>query len=258
MRGLGCTSPATTQPVREVNVTSSLRPSPPDALVQLDNVSKAYDLGDEHVVALAGVDLSFRRGEMLVVLGPSGSGKTTLVQVASGLMRPDSGHVLVHGEPLNLRDDGATSRFRNTQLGFVFQSAHFVPQFSVVENVELPMTIAKVRRRHRRARALECLSLVGLDHVATRRISELSGGQRQRVSIARALTRRPEILFADEPTGNLDSCRGDEVTATLRDLASRDGVAVVMVTHNEDFVPLADRVVRMRDGVLTEVTYASR
>ncbi len=232
--------------------------SGPRRLIRLDGVSKAYTSGGARVVALDTVNLAIRGGELMVVLGPSGSGKTTLIQVASGLMRADTGRVLVGDRELDVRKDREVSRLRNEHLGFVFQKAHFIPHLSVRENVELPMTIGGVRPRERRHRALACLQSVGLDGVAHRRIGELSGGQQQRVSIARALIRRPGVLFADEPTGNLDSSRSREVLNLLRSLCDERNVAVVMVTHNDEFTAIADRVVTMLDGALTEADRAGR
>ena len=260
--GVSVFTKATTTPA----AASTRRPAPGSSggrggqapRIRLDQVSKAYTAGGERVVALDQVDLAIRGGELMLVVGPSGSGKTTLVHVASGLTRPDTGRVLVGGRELNLRQDKAISRLRNEHLGFVFQKAHFIPHLSVRENVELPMTIAGIRPRQRRRRALACLRSVGLDGVAKRRIGELSGGQQQRVSIARALTRRPAVLFADEPTGNLDSARSREVLDLLRSLCDERGVAVVVVTHNEAFTAMADRVVAMFDGTLTEVSRADR
>lgn len=227
-------------------------------IVRLEGVSKFYGRGAGRIVALDAVSLDVYSGQFMVVLGPSGSGKTTLVQIASGLMSPDEGSVLVAGRPLHLRKDKAVSRLRNEELGFVFQKAHLAPQLSVRENVELPMTIAGIRRRARRARAIRCLESVGLSGLMDRRVGELSGGQQQRVGIARALTRRPGLLFADEPTGNLDTRRGGEIVDLLTGLARAQQVAVVMVTHNEAYACAADRVVQMLDGRLQEVARAPR
>lgn len=231
--------------------------TPREPAIRLERVSKTYTAGGDRVIALDTVSLDIHRGEITLVLGPSGSGKTTLVQVASGLMRPDTGRVVIAGTEIRLNRDRVTSRLRNEQLGFVLQSPHFVPHLSVRENVELPMTIAGVRPRARRARSEECLALVGLEGTGRRRVGELSGGQRQRVSIARALTRQPGVLFADEPTGSLDRARGHEIVEFLTFLARSQGVGIVMVTHDETYIEIADRVVRMLDGVASEVPRAA-
>jgi len=216
-------------------------------LAELRAAAKVYHRGAGEVVALGGVDLEIAAGEFVAVMGPSGSGKSTLLGILGCLDRPSHGEYRLAGQPVAALDDAALSRLRNRSIGFVFQAFHLIPQLSVVENVETPLLYGEVPEARWRARALACLERVGLLQRADHRPSELSGGEAQRAAIARALVCEPQLLLADEPTGNLDSATGEEI-ATLVDELHRDGSTVVLVTHNELLARRAQRLLRLRDG----------
>jgi len=222
--------------------------APKRAVVALEGVRRVYLRGEERVTALDGVSLALRPGTFTVVLGPSGGGKSTLLHLLGGMDRPDEGRVLADGRDIaRLRSD-AMAAYRRTEVGFVFQAFHLLAGRTALENVELPMLLSGVPAKERRRRALALLTRVGLADRAFHRPNQLSGGQAQRVAIARALAMDPPILLADEPTGNLDSASGEEVVRLLVSLAHEDGRTVVVVTHNAELEPLADRVIRIRDG----------
>jgi putative ABC transport system ATP-binding protein len=218
------------------------------------HVSKTFRLGRSKVQAVKEVSLAVSKGELLAIVGPSGSGKTTLAHLIGGLTRPDDGEIVINGQPLK-RSDRQLSRYRNKRIGFVFQTFGLLPHYTALENVTIPLVVAGVSRRERKKRALKYLKLVGLEEQAKQRVETLSGGQRQRVSIARALVQRPEIIIADEPTGSLDSARGQEIMHILEHL-SKQGITVIYVTHDLDLASHANRVVRMQDGSLKEVAHA--
>ena len=218
------------------------------ALLELQGVVKRYRRGVEEVVALGGVDLSVAAGESVALIGRSGSGKSTLLQLAGGLDVPDAGSVSVDGRDLAGLSVADRARARRRQIGFVFQFFHLLPTLSVAENVELPLLLD--RRRNRAPRVSALLERVGIDHRAAHLPGELSGGEMQRAAIARALVAEPELLLADEPTGNLDSATGDAVLALLGEVVREAGTALVMVTHDEGAASLADRVLHLSDGRL--------
>ncbi len=221
-------------------------------VMRLDRVNKYYKRGSESVTALEDVSFALESGSVVVILGPSGGGKSTLLHILGGMDRPSSGQVLVLGEDIGTWGSDQLARYRRQVVGFVFQSFHLIPSMTALENVELPLLMAGVPRAERHNRALALLDRVGLQDRATHYPGELSGGQAQRVAIARALASNPPLILADEPTGNLDSASGAEIMDLLSSLAHEDGHSVVIVTHNDDAVALADRVLRMRDGHLQE------
>ncbi|MGW2509444.1 ABC transporter ATP-binding protein [Streptomyces scopuliridis] len=214
--------------------------------IQLRSVHRIHGSGDGAVAALDDVSLSFPRATFTAVMGPSGSGKSTLLQCAAGLDRPTSGSVSIGGTELTELTERGLTLLRRDRVGFVFQSFNLLPALTAEQNVALPLRLAG--RRTSRARVRDVLDRVGLADRAKHRPTELSGGQQQRVALARALITRPEVLFADEPTGALDSRTGREVLAMLRSLADRDGSTIVMVTHDPVAASYADRVVFLVDG----------
>lgn len=225
-----------------------------EAIVELEGVWKVYRMGRRRrieVEALRGVDLRVERGEFLAVMGPSGSGKSTLLHLMGCLDRPTKGRVLFEGEDVARLKPAALARIRNRKVGFVFQSFNLSPNLNALENVELPMVFAGVPRGERLRRARELLSRVGLSEREKHLPSELSGGEQQRVAIARALANSPELLLADEPTGNLDSETGRGILSLISG-ANREGVAVAVVTHDPEVAACAERHLRIRDGRIVE------
>jgi putative ABC transport system ATP-binding protein len=219
--------------------------------VEAVDVTREYQLGGVAVPALRGVSVTIPPGDYAAVLGPSGSGKSTLMHLLGGLDRPTSGTLRIAGR--DVRELGATelARLRNRTIGFVFQSFHLLPRTTAVDNVALPLVYAGVRAGERRRRAADLLDRVGLGHRLRHRPNQLSGGEQQRVAIARALVTDPSLLLADEPTGNLDQATGAEVLALLDQLNRESGVAVVVVTHDQDIAARAARQIRMLDGRIT-------
>jgi putative ABC transport system ATP-binding protein len=226
-------------------------------MIELQDIKKGYRTGPKaEVVALRGVTLKIRPGEFVAIMGPSGCGKSTLMNILGTLDRPDSGSYRLHGEDVAGLDDKALSRLRNHRIGFVFQAFNLLPLASALENVSLPLLYAP-RPGNVDARSHEALARVGLADRAHHRPGELSGGQQQRVAIARALVTDPEILLADEPTGNLDSRASSEVMDVLAELAAR-GKTVVVVTHEPDIAAFTRRIISLRDGRVLSDTPASR
>ena len=221
-----------------------------EPLLVAERVRKTYRTGDIEVEALVDLDLTVRRGELVAVMGPSGSGKTTLLNCLSGLDDIDGGRVLLDGHDLFAMSDAARTTHRATAMGFIFQAFNLIPVFTAAENVELPLLLGGASARQARRRAVEMLERVGLGRRVGHRPNELSGGEQQRVTIARALASRPAIVWADEPTGNLDTHMADQVVALLHELNRGDGQTIVLVTHDPAVGASAERLVRMRDGRL--------
>lgn len=222
------------------------------ALIELEEIYKIYNAGgDAEVRALAGVSLSIDAGEFVAVMGPSGSGKSTLMNVLGCLDRPTRGRYLLDGADVGKLDKNALAEVRNRMLGFVFQNFNLLPRMSALENVELPLIYAGIPARERKRRSQEALERVGLAERQEHHPNQLSGGQQQRVAIARALVGKPKIVFADEPTGNLDSRTSIEVIAMLQALAP-SGITVALVTHELDVAEFASRVVVVKDGLIVK------
>jgi len=217
-------------------------------IVQVENVWKVYDTGAVKVEALRGLNLTVKRGEMIAVMGPSGCGKTTLLNCVSGLDDLSKGRVLVEGQDLAKLSDDRKSEFRARRMGFIFQAYNLLPVLSAQENVELPLLLAGVPERAARVQAVESLKMVGLEEWKSHKPSELSGGQQQRVTIARALVNKPAIVWADEPTGNLDSENSQEIIKLLRNLNKEYGLTLVLVSHDSSIAQQTDRIVHMRNG----------
>ena len=217
-----------------------------DNVIELHDVTKVYRMGDIEVNALAGVSLTIRRGEMTAIMGPSGSGKSTIMNIIGCLDVPTSGRYLLDGEDIGELNDDRLAAIRNRKVGFVFQTYNLLPRLSALTNVELPLLYGNGHGR--RQRALDALAQVGLADRVHHKPVELSGGQQQRVGIARALAKRPSVLLADEPTGNLDTTSSREIMWVIQELNRRSGITVVIVTHEQDIASHASRVVTMLDG----------
>ena len=223
-----------------------------DELVVATGVSKVYDTGRLTVRALDGIDLAIRQGEMVAIMGPSGCGKTTLLNCLSGLDAIDDGDIVIEGVSLRAMSDHDRTEYRAQHMGFVFQFYNLMPVLTAVENVELPLLVARRPVKEARSRALDALGLVDLADRANHLPDELSGGERQRVTIARALVNDPAIVWADEPTGDLDSERAVEITDLMRRLNEERGLTFLIVTHDISVGRKTDRIVRMLDGRAVE------
>ena len=224
----------------------------PEPIITATGIHKTYDTGTVKVNALRGVNLNVERGEMVAIMGPSGCGKTTMLNCLSGLDEIDSGQVVIDGVVLHDLPDDNRSDYRARNMGFVFQLYNLLPVLSAVENVELPLLVSGVRPVEARRRSMELLELVGLSDRAQHLPGELSGGQRQRVTIARALVNNPSIVWADEPTGDLDSETASEIMDLMCKLNVQNGQSFVLVTHSNDVGERAHRIVRMRDGAIVD------
>lgn len=223
-----------------------------DLIVRAEGIHKTYDTGKVQVNALRGVDLSVRRGEMVAIMGPSGCGKTTMLNCLSGLDDIDAGQVAIDGVVLHDLPDDERSDYRARSMGFVFQLYNLLPVLTSVENVEMPLLLSGVGAGEARRKSMEMLDQVGLADRASHLPSELSGGQRQRVTIARALVNRPTIIWADEPTGDLDSETTAEIMDLIIDLNHTNQQSFILVTHSEAVGLMAHRIVRMRDGEIVD------
>ena len=220
----------------------------PDAIIDADGVVKTYRTDSSEVQALRGVDLTVRRGEMVAIMGPSGCGKTTLLNCLSGLDDVDAGTILIEGTDIARLSDRKKTDYRARRMGFVFQFYNLLPVLSAVENTELPLLVSGTPAKEARRRAMQALELVGLGPWAGHRPGQLSGGQRQRVTIARALVNDPAIVWADEPTGDLDSQTAAEIMDLMVRLNQEHGLTFVIVTHDPGVAARTHRIIRMQDG----------
>ncbi len=219
------------------------------AIISVKNVGKVYRTDEIETTALENVNLEVEKGEFISIMGPSGCGKSTLLNIIGLLDNPTTGTVEINGISTDKMGDRKLAAFRNSNLGFVFQSFHLIPSLNVMDNVELPLIYRSgLSEKERKAKVKEVLERVGLSHRMKHMPSQLSGGQCQRVAVARAIVGNPEIILADEPTGNLDSKMGAEVMDLLHKLNKEDGRTIVMVTHNEEQAKQTDRIVRFFDG----------
>lgn len=221
-------------------------------MIKTGQLQRYFRAGEACVKAVDGLDIDIAAGEFVAVMGPSGSGKSTLLYVLGAMDRPTGGQISINGRRLDLMNDQECSDFRNRELGFVFQSFHLLPRMNLLRNVELPMIYAQIDAGKRHARAGMLLRAVGLDGRSHHFPAELSGGQCQRAAIARALVNSPALLLADEPTGNLDSKTGLEIIGIFQAL-NRQGMTIVMVTHDENMARHAGRIIRMRDGHIEQI-----
>jgi putative ABC transport system ATP-binding protein len=221
------------------------------ALVELRDVSKIYHLGGEEIRALDGVSTDIYSGEFFSIIGPSGSGKSTLMHILGCLDSPTKGTIRLDGTMIHDASARELATIRNRKIGFVFQFFNLLPKLNVLQNVELPMVYSGVSSRERRERGMEALKMVSLENRSKHRPSQLSGGQQQRVAIARALVNSPKIIFADEPTGNLDSHTGEAILTLFRTLSS-EGRTIILVTHDPEIAAVTPRRIEIRDGKISE------
>lgn len=226
-------------------------------LLKLDSVSKFYKLGDTTTRALDNVSFEVEQGEFIAIMGPSGSGKSTFLQIASMLAEPSKGTILLKGTDVTAYNEIERASLRNKEIGFIFQQFNLLPRTSSIDNVALPLLYAHVSDREQKKRAIAILEQVGLGEKLQNTPAQLSGGQQQRVAIARALINNPSIIFADEPTGNLDTQSGDEIMEILVNL-HKEGKTIIMVTHEEDIAAVAKRQVKFRDGSIISDTKNSK
>lgn len=220
-------------------------------LIQIENLTKVYKMGDVEVNALRGISFNIERQEFVSIMGPSGSGKSTLMDILGCLSKPTDGKYILDGQDVSRLSDNQLAGIRNKKIGFVFQAFNLLPRTTALHNVELPLIYSSVGRRERRRRARASLEAVGLADRIHHKSNELSGGQIQRVAIARALVNDPSIIFADEPTGNLDTKSGEEVMIIF-DRLNEEGNTIIMVTHERYIAEHANRIIHIKDGVIEE------
>jgi putative ABC transport system ATP-binding protein len=220
--------------------------------IELRGVSKEYSVGGTRQKVLHQVNLHISRGEFVSIVGPSGSGKTTIAHIIGGLSRPSAGNVFIDNEDLGRAHDRKLSQYRNNRVGFVFQNFGLLPRHTALENVALPLVLAKMKPSERRERAARALHVVGLSKRLDSQAHQLSGGERQRVAIARALVNNPHILIADEPTGSLDSTQGDAIADLLQGIHEQFKTTLILITHNPDIAARAPRTLHIFDGTIAE------
>lgn len=229
-----------------------------EAVIQVKDLYKIYRLGEEKVRALNGVDFTINRGEFCSIVGASGSGKSTLLNMLAGLEKPTKGEIVIAGEHIETKKENQLVAFRREHIGFIFQSYNLLPTLSAIENVALPLTFQGIGRKARTKQALQLLNLVGLSTHTKHKPTQMSGGQQQRVGMARALVVEPEIIFADEPTGNLDSVTSEDMMELMRKVVYERNQTLVMVTHDDHLAGYADRIIRIKDGKVVSVTEQER
>ncbi|MDR3120325.1 MAG: ABC transporter ATP-binding protein [Clostridiales bacterium] len=222
-------------------------------IIQIEDISKVYLIGQERVVALRNVNLNIREGEFCCILGTSGSGKSTLLNMIAGLEKPTRGNIMIDGQCINKMSENRLARFRQEHIGFIFQSYNLMSSLTAKENVAMPLVFRGVPKKERERRALQLLKSVGLETHVRHRPTQMSGGQQQRVGIARAFVGQPQIVFADEPTGNLDTKTREEVMRLMIEISRRGGRTLVMVTHDNELAQYADRVIKIRDGRVEDI-----
>ena len=223
-------------------------------VIEVKNLYKIYRLGEERVRALNGVSFTIKRGQFCSIVGTSGSGKSTLLNMLAGLEPPTKGEIILIGEHMENKKENQLVKFRREHVGFIFQSYNLLPSMNALENVALPLSFQGIGRKKRMERAKAMLSLVGLSRYEKHRPTQMSGGQQQRVGMARALVVSPDIIFADEPTGNLDSKTSEEMMQLMRDVVMKRGQTLVMVTHDDHLAQYADKIIRIQDGIIVNIT----
>lgn len=224
-----------------------------EALIKVKNVRKIYRMGDERVVALDDVSLDIYKGEIICFLGRSGSGKSTFLNMVAGLEKPSRGEIYIGGIPLHKLNEEQITLFRQKNIGFIFQAYHLMPMMTALENVSMPLIFRGVPKRRRKAMAKEALDAVGLQGYDNRKPTQMSGGQQQRIGIARALVGNPKIIFADEPTGNLDTNTTKEVMKLIVSQIKEHEQTLILVTHDKSIAEYADKIVTIEDGNILEV-----
>ena len=222
-------------------------------MIQLKNITKSFDLNKNKVEVLKGINLQIGDDEFIALMGPSGSGKSTLLGILAGIDSPTSGEIYIYGQDISKKKEDELARFRNENVGIVFQAYNLIPSLNAIQNVKAPLYAGKNKLTSKEIdeRAKKLLDMVGLSHRETHKPGELSGGEQQRVAIARALIKNPKILVADEPTGNLDAKTGDEILDLILKINKDMHLTIIMATHNEEIAKLADRVVNISDGIIT-------
>ena len=222
-------------------------------MIQLKNITKSFDLNKNKVEVLKGINLQIADDEFIALMGPSGSGKSTLLGILAGIDSPTSGEIYIYGQDISKKKEDELARFRNENVGIVFQAYNLIPSLNAIQNVKAPLYAGKNKLTSKEIdeRAKKLLDIVGLSHRETHKPGELSGGEQQRVAIARALIKNPKILVADEPTGNLDAKTGEEILDLILKINKDMHLTIIMATHNEEIAKLADRVVNISDGIIT-------
>lgn len=224
-----------------------------ETAIQVKNLYKLYHVGEETVRALNGVNFEIKRGEFCSIVGASGSGKSTLLNMLAGLEKPTKGEIVIAGEHIEKKRENQLVKFRREHIGFIFQSFNLLNTLNAIENVALPLNFQGMNRSVRRKKAEKALKLVGLEKYKKHRPTQMSGGQQQRVGVARALVMQPEIIFADEPTGNLDSKTSREVMELMQKIVRKRNQTLVMVTHDNYLAGFADRIIHIRDGQILKI-----
>ncbi len=235
-----------------MNNAESSQSTGPMPLLQVNNLQRSFQMGNQTVHVLNGITMTIQRGEMVAIIGASGAGKSTLLHILGTLDRPTSGEVLFEGNNMFQASETALAAFRNQRIGFVFQFHHLLPEFTAMENVYMPALIQKIPKAIAIEAATALLAEVGLSHRVHHKPGELSGGEQQRVAVARALIRQPDLVLADEPTGNLDTQTGEDLFNVLRKLNETHGTAFILVTHNEHLSHQTDRLIHLQDGQIIE------
>lgn len=224
-----------------------------EPVIQVKDLYKFYSIGDNKVKALNGVDFTINRGEFCSIVGTSGSGKSTLLNMLAGLEKPTKGQIVIGGEHIEKMNENQLVKFRREHVGFIFQSFNLLPTMTAVENVALPLSFRGMPKKIRLAKAAKMLEMVGLKKQYKHKPTQMSGGQQQRVGVARALVVKPEIIFADEPTGNLDSNTSAEVMNLMKKIVREQNLTLIMVTHDNHLASFADRIFHIRDGKILKI-----
>jgi putative ABC transport system ATP-binding protein len=224
-----------------------------NSLIELDDVAKVYEVGETTVNALRGVTYTIRKGDLLAIMGPSGSGKSTLMNIIGCLDKPSSGRYLLDGKEVSTYDRNQLAEIRNKKIGFVFQNFNLLARTTALENTELPLLYTNVTAKKAREMALNSLEIVGLKGRELHKTNQISGGEKQRVAIARALVNSPSVILADEPTGNLDTKTGDEIMKIFTDLNEKEGITIILVTHDPEVSGVAKKIMYIRDGLIERI-----